>query len=105
MVGRTPGKGQITPLERTAAAAVIAKWLRQGSLPPLVFPTAHRPGRSLIEPMDDTGAPLAANSRKTVAAIGDQGVHQCSGPVAGSRMNNQAGRLVDHDHIVIFVND
>ena len=59
----------------------------------------------LVKAMDDTRPAHAADPREAVAAMGEQGIDQGAGVMAGGGMNNQSRRLVDHDKGVIFVND
>ena len=47
----------------------------------------------------------AADARKAVAAMMDQRVDQRAGPVAGAGMDDEPGRLVDDDELVVLVED
>ena len=51
------------------------------------------PGRA-TPPMPESGA-----------AMGDQRIDQGAVGIAGRRMHHQAGRLVDHDQVVVFIDD
>ena len=62
-------------------------------------------GGILVEAMDDPGPADTANSRETVAAMGEESVDQSAGAMAGAGMNDQASRLVDHDERFIFIDD
>ncbi len=53
--------------------------------------------------MDNAWALDAANAGKGRAAMMQQGVDQRAGPVAGGRMDDHAGRLVDDDEVLILV--
>ena len=63
----------------------------------------HDAGRVLVEAVDDAGPLDAADARQAVAAMVDQRVDQRAGPVAGARMDDQPGRLVDDDQVVVLV--
>ena len=65
----------------------------------------HETAGVLVQAVHDAGAADPADARKTVRAMGEQGVDQGTVPVAGRRMDDQAGRLVDHDDVVVFVGD
>src|SRR3546814_13333012 len=51
--------------------------------------------------VDDTGSPDAANAGQAVAAMMDQRIDQCSGPVAGARVADKAGGLDDDDDVAV----
>ena len=55
--------------------------------------------------MHDAGPAHAADTRKTFAAMSNQGIHERSGPIAGRRMHHEAARLVDNDNVVVLVDD
>ena len=62
-------------------------------------------GGVLVDAVDDTGARDAADARKAVAAMGEQGVDQGTVGAARSRMHHHAGRLVDHDQMIVLEGD
>lgn len=64
----------------------------------------HEAGGLLVEPVNDTGAAHTANAGEAVAAMGDKGVDQGAGPVTGSRMHDQPGRLVDYNDLIVLKN-
>src|SRR3546814_3281093 len=53
--------------------------------------------------VDDTGSPDAANAGQAVAAMMDQRIDQCSGPVAGARVDDKAGGLDDDDDVAVLI--
>ena len=57
----------------------------------------------LVQPVHDAGPAHPANAGKTVAAMRQQGMHQCTLPVTGGGMHDQPGRLVDDDQLAIFI--
>ncbi len=65
----------------------------------------HQPGGVLVEPVHDAGPLDAADARQRVAAMGDQRVHQRAGRIAGSGMDHEPARLVDHDDLVVLKHD
>src|SRR5204862_1230292 len=61
----------------------------------------HQSRRVLVEPMDDAGA----RQRGARGVAGEQRIEQRSRPVARRRMDDHAGGLVDHQHVVVLVDD
>ncbi len=61
--------------------------------------------RVLVEPVHDAWPPHAADARQAVAAMGDERVDQRAGLVPGRRMDDEPGRLVDHQQVGILVDD
>ena len=53
--------------------------------------------------MDNARALLPANARQRVAAMGDERVDERCLTIARRRMHHHAGRLVEHDKLVVFV--
>src|SRR6201999_4018051 len=51
------------------------------------------------------GPALAADPAQALAAMGDEGVDQCPFRIARCRMDHHAGGLVDHDEIVVLIDD
>ena len=70
----------------------------------LRFRDDHHAGGVLIEPMNDTRTRHAANSFHVGAVVQD-GVYECSRIVAGRRVYDESGRLVDDKDVVIFEDD
>lgn len=69
------------------------------------FRDDHETRGILVQPVHDAGASHSANSGKARAAMRDQRIDQCAGAVTGSRMHDQAFRLVDDDDGVVFVDN
>ena len=61
--------------------------------------------RVLVEPVHNSRPGLAAESAERGAAMRYQCVDQCAVGIAGGRMHNKTGGLVDDDEVVVFVND
>src|SRR5204863_7557803 len=55
----------------------------------------------LIETMNDTGSFLAADSGKGGAMM-EQRIHQCVLAMPGTGMNDQPGRFVDDEQVLVF---
>ena len=72
---------------------------------PVMFGDHQQAGRVLVEPVHDARSPLAAYAGQAVAAMGDQGVDQRAILIAGGRVNNHAGGLVDHNQVVVLIDD
>ena len=60
----------------------------------------HEPRRIAIEAMHDAGAPFG--SARQGRSARDQGVDQGVVPVAGGRMNDETGRLVDDREVLVL---
>ena len=56
-----------------------------------------------VQPMDDAGPPLGPSSQRGAAR--DQGVDEGVIPMAGCRVNYQAGRLVDDGKVLVLENE
>lgn len=59
-------------------------------------------GCIFVQPVNNAGAMFAANAFQVRAMVQDT-VHQCSGCMAGCRVNHQSRGLVDDDNMWIFV--
>jgi hypothetical protein len=57
-------------------------------------------GRVAVEPVDDA---WALGLLATCDRVREQAVHQCAAGMTGRGMNDDAGGLVDHDQMVVFV--
>ena len=55
--------------------------------------------------MHDARALDAANPAQAALAMVEEGVDQRAGRVPGSRVYHQIGRFVDHQQVIIFVQD
>jgi hypothetical protein len=54
--------------------------------------------------MNDAWALLTADAAEIVDVV-QQGIHECAARVSRRRMDDHAGRFVDHDEIVILIED
>ncbi len=61
----------------------------------------HQTGGVLVQTVDDTGARHVDD----VWHVVQQGIEQGTAGMAGGRVHNQPGRLVDHHDMVVFVDD
>ncbi len=61
--------------------------------------------RILIETVDDARTFDAADAGEAYAAVGDKRVDERAGGVPRRRMHDQPRRLVDDDHVFVFVDD
>ena len=68
----------------------------------LTFGHHDAAGGVLIEPVHDAGPQLTANARQ-VGAVMQQPIHQGAVFVARGWMHREAGGLVDHDQVLVFV--
>ena len=85
-----------------AGQVVGGEQLRERLVGGVVLGHHHDPRRVLVEPVDDPRPPHAADARQAVAAMGEQGVDQRLVGVAGRGMDDQPGRLVEDEEIVIL---
>ena len=56
-----------------------------------------------VNAVDDAGPLFTVDAAQTVAAVPQQGVHQCAVRVAGGGVDDQSHRLVDHDDVLVLV--
>ena len=70
----------------------------------IVFGDNDQTAGIFVEPVHDAGSLLIAYTFK-IGGMGQHGIDQRAAGVAGRWMHDHAGRFVNHDHIVIFVND
>ena len=67
--------------------------------------THHQdPGGILVDAMDDSRAQFTANAAQ-VCAVAEQRIDQGTVGVARGRMHHHAGRLVDHDQMLVLIED
>ena len=65
----------------------------------------EEPARVLVEPVHDPRPLNAADAGEALAAMGDERVDQCAAVMAGGRMDDEPGRLVDHDELLVLMDD
>lgn len=94
----TPDQSKVAP--RDAARRKLCRQRMEGRL---VLDGDHHATGVLVEAVDDARSPLSPDARQLLAAVGDERVDQSPVRVAGSRMDNQAGRFVDHDQVAVLV--
>ena len=87
------------------AFAFFGELLRQCVVRRIGFRHDHEAGRVLVEAVNNAGSLDPADARQAVAAMGNQRIDQSAACVAGSRMDNQIFRFVDHNDRVVLVND
>lgn len=99
-----PDEGEVAAFER-AGPAVVGKLGGELGVGTVGLRHHHDPGGVLVEAMDDAGPSHPADARKALAAVGDQGVHQGAGHVAGGGVDHHPARLVDDDELVVLEQD
>ena len=82
----------------------VVKLPRQLLVRRVVLGDHHQPGRAAVEAMHDAGPLLAADAAEVVDVV-EQRVDQRAAGVAGRRMHDHAGRLVDDDQVVVLIED
>lgn len=95
-----PGEGQIGPVDIAGGEGFGQGIMNHGRLG-----HDHQAGRVLVQTMDDTGALLPADSFETFSTMAKEGVDQCACLVSGSGMRDKPGLLVEHDQVVVFIQD
>ena len=78
---------------------------RQIGVGGIVLGHYHEPAGVLVETMDDARPADPADSRQAGAAMGEKGVYQRSAAMPWCGVNDQAGRLVDHQEVGVLVDD
>ncbi len=63
----------------------------------------HQPTCVFIEPMNNTGPLYATDTSERLTAMRDQRIDQRPVGIARRGMNHQSRRLVDHEHMLVFV--
>ena len=76
----------------------VVELARQLLVRRVVLGDDHQPRRAAVEPVHDAGPLLAADAAQIVDVV-EQRVDQRSARVAGRRMHDHAGRLVDDDEV------
>ena len=82
----------------------IVKLARQLLMRGVVLGDDHQARGAAIEPVHDARPFLAADAAEIVDVM-EQRVHQRAARVAGGRMHDHAGRLVDDDDVAVLVDD
>ena len=59
----------------------------------------------LVEPVDNAWPADTTDPRQTVPAMGNQCIHQSASPIPGRWVNDHAGSLVEHEEVIVLVND
>ena len=103
-VRHAPDQRQIAA-PHLVGAAVVGELLGQRFMRAVVLGRHHQPCGVLVEPVHDARALDAADAGKAGPAMGDQGVDQGAGLVAGGRMHHQPPGLVDDDDVVVLMDD
>ena len=88
--------------EVDALDTVVLELLGQSEMGLIVFRRDQYPGSSAIQTVDDAGSKHAADSGE-ISAVVKQRIHQGPARMAGARVHHQPSRLVDHDHVLVFV--
>ena len=100
LAGRAPHHRVVGPLN-----GMGGELLGQARHHLLGFGRHQKAGRILVQAMNYARAGYPAHTLQTVAAMGDEGVDKGSIRIAGSRMDNKAGLLVDNDEMLVLIDD
>ena len=63
----------------------------------------QKPTRIFIDSMHDSRTDNPIDGRKSVRAVKHNCIDKCSGVIADCRMHDHALRLIDNQHILIFI--
>ena len=85
-----------------AGHRVILELPGQPMMRPVGFGDNQEASGVLVDPVDDAGPTLAANSRQRIAAMKEQCVDQRATRCTGRRVHHHPRRLVDHDQVAIL---
>ena len=96
---RTESQGQIRLLDRPCLELG-----HQAGLRDVVLGDHQESARVAVQPVDNAGAHDTGDAAVRRIA-GKQGVDERAARMAGSRVHNEARRLVDDEHVVVFVHD
>lgn len=99
-----PDDGQIAPLQ-AAVAAMGGKLLGEGLVCGVRLGHDQQAAGLLVQPVDNSRPPYPADARQAVTAMGNQGIDQRSRRVACTRVDDEACRFVDDDHICVFMDN
>ena len=84
---------------------MIGELRRQRLMRAIILGDHQEAARVLVEPVHDARPPHAADARQAVAAMGDERVDERAARMPRRRMHDEPGRLVDHDEVVVLVDD
>ena len=100
--GRAPHQRLIAALH-APVAAMGSKLRAEREMRSIGFGRYHDAACVLVEAVDNARALFPANTRQRVAAMGDERVDERCLTIAGRRMHHHARWLVQHDELVILV--
>ena len=86
------------------AEVVDGKGLGERLISTVVLSDDHDTGGVHIQPMDDAGALLATNATK-VGAMPKESIDQSTVTVAAGGVDDQSGRFIEGQEIIVFVED
>ena len=84
---------------------MIGELRRQRPVRAIILGDHQEAARVLVEPVHDARPPDAADARQAVAAMGDERVDERAARMPRRRMHDEPCRLVDHDEVVVLVDD
>ena len=93
-----PHQRVIDPVDR-----VVEKLSGQPGVGALVFGHDQNAGRVLVDAVDQSGSHVAALEKRQVLQMIGQGIDQRARIVAVAGMDDHAGRLVDDNQVVVFI--
>lgn len=99
-----PGESEVCPL-KASIGTMSCELLCQAMMGSIRLGDDNEAACILVEPVHDAGALDATNAGQAGPTVCDQGVDQRSTGVPRRRMDDQAGRLVDHDQVGVFPHD
>ena len=88
-----------------AAQRVVAELGGKAPVGKVVLRHDEQAGRVAVDAVDDAGAALAAHAGQAVAAVIEQGVDERAVLVPGGRVDDEALRLIDDEHVPVLIDD
>ena len=71
----------------------------------IVLGDREEPGGAPVQPVDDAGAPRAADAGEPRAAVGEERVDEGPRPMSRARVHDEPHRLVHHQEVGVLVDD
>src|SRR5882672_9192798 len=99
---------QMSPHERRVHTlhGPLLDGARQAAVGEIAFRDDEQPGRVAVEPMHDPWtARFRGRAARQLGAPPDQHIHERVVPVAGTRMDDESRRLVEHREVLVLIHE
>ncbi len=95
-----PHEGHVTPRDR-----MLEELTGQAGVGPLVLGHHQQTGGVLVDAVHQTGTHVPLLKQGKILQMPRERIDERTAVVAVSRMHDQSGRLVEHDEVVVLMND